>query len=141
MAVRRGGATPSKVFRGTVPVQKIMRGTVEMWSASPYPLSGSWGPSALPNNAANPGAVKDTHTIVEAGSYTLSHTVTGGGMYRFSTIRTPNGTKNSPMEAATTPPVTVTSTETLSAGALVEFISVAGSPSGTATGTWSIVKN
>ena len=53
MAVRRGTATPSAVFRGTVPVKKIMRGTVEVWSASPYPVSGEWGPTALTGASAD----------------------------------------------------------------------------------------
>lgn len=34
MAVRRGTATPTKIYRGTTPVKKVMRGTFEVWSAT-----------------------------------------------------------------------------------------------------------
>lgn len=34
MGIRRGTATPTKIYRGTTPVKKVMRGTFEVWSAS-----------------------------------------------------------------------------------------------------------
>ena len=132
MGVRRGTATPSKVYRGTVPVKKIMRGTVEVWSASLYPLSGTWE-SAL---AAGAATFAD-HTIVDDGSYTITHAVTGGGQYVVASISGPWGTTNGNTGTSST----VTTTQTLAAGDLIKFQSGALLPSGTATGTWSIVKN
>ena len=132
MAVRRGGATPSKVYRGTAPVKKIMRGTVEVWSSSPYPVSGTWQ-SPLTASAATYA----DHTIADDGSYTLTHTVTGGGQYTNAMIADPYGSTSGPLG----PPSTATLTRTLAAGDLIRFLAAALAPSGTASGSWSIVKN
>lgn len=132
MVVRRGGATPSKIYRGTIPVQKVMRGTVEVWSASPYPLSGEWQ-STLTTSAQTYA----THIIAESGTYTVSQTVTGGGHLVQASLwglgRYINGDLG--------PPSNVSTTQVFEAGDLIEFRAGAIVPSGTASGTWSIVKN
>ena len=131
----RGGSEPSAIYRGTVPVKKIMRGTVEVWSATPpsiYPVSGTWN-SALTNSVATYA----DHTIAEDGSYTLTHTVTGGSLNTSAAIAGPWGTTNGSAGASST----VTTTRTLAAGDLIKFQAVGFILSGIASGSWSIVKN
>ena len=131
MAVRRGTATPSAVFRGTVPVKKIMRGTVEVWSASPYPVSGEWGPTALTG-----ASVMATHIIANDGNYTGTHTMLGGNALTACLIRV-NGTALSSDDGN---PAIATVTGNLAAGDVVEFTTLV-SATRTLSGTWSIVKN
>ena len=135
MALYRGGLEPSAIYRGTVPVKKIMRGTIEVWSAtspSVYPVSGTWN-SAITSSATTYAS----HTIAEDGAYTITHTVTGGGMYMTALIDGPWGSTTGPFG----PPSTATTTQTLAAGDLIEFRAGALIPSGAAFGSWSIVKN
>lgn len=137
MAVRRGAAIPSKIYRGTVPVQRVMRGTVEVWSASPYPLTGTYGPTSYPVGGS---IILVQHTIVEAGSYTLTHTATSTGNYFTVAIggpwgKTAGNTTSSPGQVAT-----ATTTRTLAPGDQITF-EVAGLVAGQATGTCSITKN
>ena len=134
MGVRRGTATPSKVYRGTVPVKKIMRGTVEVWSASIYPLSGTWTGTVAPYAEGTA-----THTIVEAGNYTLTWEVNStNGAFAEAQIRTPTGSSS----GGYVNPSRATYTGALSPGNVVTFAYFnADVISANAVGSWSIVKN
>lgn len=96
---------------------------------SPYPMSGEWQ-SALTATATT----FDSHTIEEVGEYTITHTLTGGGSYVQAYVRGPWGSTT----GSVGPPSTVTISHVLAVGDLIEFRAGAISPSGTATGTWSI---
>ena len=127
------GSTPigAMQYNGVTIGEAIMDGVI-VYRSSPYPLTGTWE-SALTTSTTTYAE----HTIEADGSYTLTHTVTGGGQYVGAAINGPWGTTNSPPG----PPSTATVTQTLAAGDLIKFQAGALIPSGTASGSWSIVKN
>ena len=134
MAIRRGSSTPSAIYRGATAVQKVMRGTVEVWAATIYPQSGTWGPQSLPSSRATYAS----HTIAETGSYTITHAVTrtaGFGSVR-GHIAGPWGSTDGP---STTPTSTASTTQSLTAGQVVNMDATGGNNTG--SGSWSIVKN
>ena len=123
MAIRRGSSTPSAIYRGATAVQKVMRGTVEVWSASPYPQSGSWGPI-------------DTATLVTVAS----HTIVVAGTFTVAMNSAPNVALQVTVNggAVGSAAGTYSFTAYLPAGAVIGFRALAP---GTYSGSWSIVKN
>lgn len=105
---------------------------VKVWPSAPaYPVSGEWGP-LMP---ASTVTVYGSHTIAGAGTYTLNHTMNGGGAYRAFAIFGPWGTT-----PHTRGSDTITTTQTLNAGDLIEFVAAASTQPQSATGSWSITK-
>ena len=123
------GVEPTRIMVGTGST------AVEVWSASIYPLSGTWGPSSVVSFSY---ITWDSHTIAESGSYTLTHTITRASGSGGLTSRIAGPWGNSTGNSGSTS--TVTTTRTLNAGDTISF-QVGQSTSGTATGSWSVVKN
>ena len=69
MALYRGGSEPSAIYRGDQPVSAVYRGDTQVWSASIYPVSGTWGPISLPRYKTTEVA---SHTAVESGNFTFT---------------------------------------------------------------------
>ena len=127
MALYRGGSEPSAIYRGTVPVKKIMRGTVEVWSSSPYPLTGTF---EIVNGAAFQTHEAFSHTVVEPGNFTGTVAIESGQatVYQW----TLNGGS---LSAGLTRTFTG-----LSAGDTIK-VSILHTATVNLSGTWSIVKN
>lgn len=64
MAIRRGSSTPSAIYRGATAVQKVMRGTVEVWSAGPALVPEYW-------YRFQPGAMLTNSGTASGGALTL----------------------------------------------------------------------
>ena len=135
MAIRRGTATPTKVYRGTAVVQRIYRGAVQVWQAAPYPASGAWGPTAITNTQTTYAS----HTFVEAGSFTVTHTAYGSNTDLRVRINWSGGFKVSTSADGTSS--TISTTRTFAIGDVVDFAAFHTSGSGTVNGTWTITKN
>ena len=126
---------PTKIgamqYGGVTIGEAMMNGQVVYRSKLPsiYPVSGTWSASVADLQTVA------SHTIVEAGTYTIRHE--SRAFIARSGIRGPWGTT----EDAGAPDVSVAEvTVTLTVGALVEFLSGVSFNLAT-TGTWSIVKN
>lgn len=132
MGIIRGGVTPTKIMRGTVPVKRIYRGGVMVW---PYPAVGTWGPLSLTTSQTTYAS----HTFVEAGSYTVTHTVYGANTNLRARINWSGGFEVSTSADGTSS--TISTTRSFAIGAVVDFAAFHTSGSGTARGTWRIVKN
>lgn len=137
MGIRRGDATPTKFYRGTTQVKKVMRGTVQVWAASAYPMSGAWGPSQV----QYPPAPFHTHQMTEAGTFTITLTSNSPGAV-VAGVLGPWGESigNTPSGGS---PSTVTTTRTLAVGDSVYFMLIAPPPTPyfNATASWTITKN
>lgn len=119
------GSTPigGMQFNGVTIGAAMMNG-VTVYKSSLYPLNETWGPVVT---AAWVTAIAATHTIAEAGTFSLSATMTSGVQgYTFKR----NGTSLGSSAV----------TATLSVGDVVT-LTVGGLGAGTHAGTWSIVKN
>ena len=138
MAINLSGQAIRDVRVAGVQAQRVMLGTgsiaVEVWSASIYPLTGTWGPLTV--NEFN-WVTRASHTITESGTFIITHvgTMPVGGTVN---IVTPAGTVTGDLSGAGTS--TATTTVTLNAGNVVQFQTI-GLYGLTASGTWSITKN
>lgn len=133
MGLIRGGATPTKIMRGTTAVKKVMRGAVQVW---PYPAAGVWGPVAL----AAGSTTYSSHVFAEAGSYTITHIAYGTNPGLRVRINWSGGFELSGEPSGGSTSATVTRSFAL--GAVVDFNAFITSGSGDVVrGTWSIVKN
>ena len=133
MGIGRGGATPTKIMRGAAAVTRVYRGTSMVW---PYPAVGAWGPLTITTTQTTYAS----HTIVEAGSYTVTHTAYGANSNLRARINwgaSEFALGSSYLDGS----VTVSVTRSFAAGAVVDFAAFHTSGSGTARGTWRIVKN
>lgn len=101
-----------------------------------YPTSGTWGPT----NLSSSYSIYATHTIVESGTFTITHTVRAeSGLGRSATARISGPWGNTTGTTASGGGTSTASTSrVLPSGAVVEF-RAAGN--GNNTGSWSIVKN
>lgn len=110
-----------------------MRGTTEVWSASPYPMSGAWGPHS------GYGGVRDTHYMLEAGTFRITHTLTvtsgTGGGSRQARI---NVVGQSAVDGPNAKVSTATGIWTVPKGRGIEFGTLTGNGTITGTGVWSI---
>ena len=136
-----GAVDPSALRVAGVEPTRIMVGTgsaaVEVWSASIYPQSGTWGPVAMTGSATTYA----THTINEPGTYTIAHDVTrtSGSGSVVAAIAGPWGTTSGSQVLGTS---TASTVRTLSQGDVINFqASRSGSLSNNASGAWSITKN
>lgn len=133
MGILRNGATPTKIMRGAAAVTRVYRGTSMVW---PYPASGEWGPLAITTTQTT----YDSHTFIEAGSYTITHTAYGDNSNLRARINWGAGEYalgSDYLDGS----VTASVTRSFAAGAVVDFAAFHTSGSGTARGTWRIVKN
>ena len=71
----RGGQSVAAVYRGGQSVKRVYRGHTEVWSASPYPLAGTF---EIVNGEQITGHEIFTHTVVEPGDFTGTVTVESG---------------------------------------------------------------
>ena len=133
MGISRGGATPTRIMRGTAAVARVYRGTSMVW---PYPAVGAWGPLSLTTSQTTYAS----HTFIEAGSYTITHTAYGSNTGLRTRINWGAGefALGSNYSGGS---VTASVTRSFAAGAVVDFAAFHTSGSGTARGTWRIVKN
>lgn len=92
--------------------------------------TGSWGPETISGTEVT----YDTFVALVDGEHTITHTVPGASQYRAS-ITTKNGTTN----GAYVDPSTVTVTETLAAGDVVQFVARRSFSSSEASGSWTVV--
>lgn len=136
MALRSGTTAIKKIMRGTIPVQRVYRGTVLAWQAAPYPTEGSWGPRAVSTSSTTYGS----HTFVESGTFTITHTAYGGNPALRVRINWAAGAYalGSNYSGGS---VTASTTRTFAAGDVVDFAAFHTSGSGTASGVWTITKN
>ena len=132
MALQFDGVTVGAMqYNGVTIGEAMMNGQVVYRSKLPsiYPVSGTWSASVAAWQTVA------SHTIVEAGTYTIRHE--SRASVARSGIRGPWGTT----EGAAALDVSVAEvTVALTVGALVEFLS-GGSFTLDTTGSWSIVKN
>ena len=133
MGISRGGATPTRIMRGTAAVARVYRGTSMVW---PYPAVGAWGPLSLTTSQTTYAS----HTFIEAGSYTITHTAYGDNPALRVRINWAAGefALGSNYSGGS---VTASTTRTFAVGDVVDFAAFHTSGSGTARGTWRIVKN
>ena len=140
MTINLGGVPIQDVRVAGVQAQRVMLGTgstaVEVWSASVYPLTGTWGPLTIQDFGLVTWA---SHTITEPGSFTITHTATLS-LGANAGITTPAGTVTGNPVHSNGGISTATTTVTLSVGAVVQFQTNGGYLT-TASGTWSITKN
>lgn len=110
-------------------------GTAPVGPAPALAGNGTWGPSSVNATAT----VRASHTVATAGSYTITQAVAVTGSLANSRIDGPWGTTTgSNVSSGSTS--TATTTQTLSAGAVINFLSI-GSGTTSATGTWAVYKN
>lgn len=137
MTIKLAGVDIADVKVGGVQAQRVMVGTgttaVEAWSASAYPVSGTWGPSAL----APGGAQYGSHTMTESGTFTVTHTLTAAADGALALIDIGGVFTTSAGTTSQNRTVTATATVTLAPDDAVSFW--AGG-SGTGTGTWTVTK-
>ena len=100
MGIRRGAATPTKIYRGTTPVKKVMRGTIQVWADSPYPLSGTV------ITGTSGATIVFNHTVVESGTFTVTATSTGGSSPWAELMILKDGALESRSGAAANPAIT-----------------------------------
>ena len=131
MPIQFGSNKIGAMQYGGVTIGEAMIDGQIVWSASPYPVSGEWGPTVLVG-----ASVVATHIIANDGNYTGTHTMLGGNPLTVCLIFV-NGKE---LASDSGNPAIATVTGNLSAGDVVEFSTLIASTS-TLSGTWSIVKN
>ena len=139
MAINLSGQAIQDVRVAGVQAQRVMLGTgstaVEVWAASIYPLSGTWGPLTMNEYFM---ATRASHTIIESGTFTITHI---GALPQDARVNivTPSGTVTGNQAPGGGGTSIATTTVTLSVGAVVQF--QASGYGRNASGTWSITKN
>lgn len=138
MTLRVGGQPVSSLILGGQPVQRIMLGTGSsselVWEATIYPRPGSWPWAAQSFGIYN---TYSSHTIAETGTYDISLTVWSAGTVGAAVRPRISGPFGDITGSNATEFTTVTTSQTLSAGAVINFKS-----SGTqdCRGEWTITK-
>lgn len=128
-ALRVAGVEPVRIMLGTGST------AVEVWRASVYPASATWS-----STISTSLSTKASHTIAEAGSFLITHSVpmpSGAGTVTANIVG-PWGTTSG---SASTSTSIATTTRTLAVGNVINFQARCATPgSFSASGTWSIVK-
>jgi len=134
MPLRRGGSAVKKMYRGTTPVKRVYRGTTIVWEPTIYPVSGSWPWSTQSNSVYT---TYSSHTIAETGTYTISLTVWSAGTVGATVRPRISGPWGDTTGSNASDFTTVTTSQTLTAGAVVTFQSLGALD---VRGEWTITK-
>ena len=126
---------------GTLKEALVWDGTqyVKVWPTSTYPATGSWSGTVPDMSAPLAQQTWATHTLTEAGTFTISATVTAPVTHAVSVFV--NGDSNNTMFTEFGDGAVIGSaTATFPVGTRLDFITY-GLGAGTGTGSWSITKN
>lgn len=133
MALEYNGQRVGAMQYNGVTISEAMIDGQIVYRSSPYPMTGSWGPYS------GYGGTRDTHYMLEAGTFRITHTMTvisgTGGGTREARINVIGQSAVTGPNAGTS---TATGTWTVAKNARVEFGTVTGQGTINATGIWTI---